>query len=175
MHREAVGERFSLPAMVKARDLTFEGVRRIGAALRPGVTEGRAHEIAQEILEAMGMERLWHKNLIRFGPGTLPDRPDAVFCASDQMAIAAMDEARFTHRLRIPEDLSIIGFDDAPPAAWPSYALTTYSQPIVPMVDATVALILERLADPAIPPRRVIVPGHLVLRGSCRLPPEPTP
>lgn len=68
--REAVGEAFSLPAMVKARDLTFEAVRRIAAEIRPGVSEGRGNEIAQEVLEAMGMDRLWHKNVVRFGPGT---------------------------------------------------------------------------------------------------------
>jgi Xaa-Pro aminopeptidase len=67
-HREAVGAAFSLPAMVKARDLTFEAVRRIGTAIQPGMTEGRGGEVAQEILEAMGMERLWHRNVIRFGP-----------------------------------------------------------------------------------------------------------
>jgi DNA-binding LacI/PurR family transcriptional regulator len=99
-----------------------------------------------------------------------PLRPDAVFCASDQMAITAMDAARFGHHLRVPDDLSIIGFDDAPPAAWPAYALTTYSQPVQPMVEATVTLILERLADPATPPRRIVIPGELILRASCRLP-----
>ncbi|WP_296600792.1 M24 family metallopeptidase [Phenylobacterium sp.] len=69
-NREAVGERFSLPAMVRARDLTFEAVRRIAAEIRPGISEGRGGEIAQEVLEAMGMERLWHRNVIRFGPDT---------------------------------------------------------------------------------------------------------
>jgi methionine aminopeptidase len=69
--REAVGETFSLDAMVKARDLTFEAVRRIAEAITPGVTEGRGGEIAQEVLETMGMDRLWHKNVVRFGPGTL--------------------------------------------------------------------------------------------------------
>jgi methionine aminopeptidase len=69
--REAVGEAFSLAAMTRARDLTFDALNRIAAAIRPGVTEGRAHALAQEILEGMGMERLWHRNVIRFGPGTL--------------------------------------------------------------------------------------------------------
>lgn len=88
--REAVGAAFSLPAMVRARDLTFEAVRRIAAEIRPGVSEGEGHEIAQRVLEAMGMERLWHRNVIRFGPGTLetffgdfsPDyvlKPDDIF------------------------------------------------------------------------------------------------
>lgn len=86
--REAVGETFSLPAMVKARDLTFEAVRRIAAQIQPGVTEGRGNEIAQEVLEAMGMDRLWHKNVIRFGPGTIETffadfQPDYVLQADD--------------------------------------------------------------------------------------------
>ncbi len=104
-----------------------------------------------------------------------PRRPDAVFCASDQMAITALDVARTGHGLRVPEDVSIVGFDDAPPSAWPPYALTTYAQPVLPMVAATVELILERLADPDAPPRRIVIAGHLVLRGSCRLPPAPDP
>ncbi len=54
-HREAVGEAFSLPAMIRARDLTFEAVRRIAEAVHPGMTEGRAHVLADEILQAMGL------------------------------------------------------------------------------------------------------------------------
>lgn len=68
--REAVGDRFSLPAMVRARDLTFEAVRRIAQRIEPGVTEGRGAEIAKEVLKAMGMDRIWHRNVIRFGPDT---------------------------------------------------------------------------------------------------------
>ncbi|PZQ59414.1 MAG: (Fe-S)-binding protein [Phenylobacterium zucineum] len=68
--REAVGAAFSLPAMLKARDLTFEAVRRIAANIRPGVTEGQGHEIAQRVVEEMGMDRVWHRHVIRFGPGT---------------------------------------------------------------------------------------------------------
>ena len=97
-------------------------------------------------------------------------RPDAVFCASDSMAIVAMDVARHDFGLRVPENLSIVGFDDAPPAAWPAYALTTWAQPVDAMVDATVSLLWEQLADAAPPPRQVIVPGRLMLRQSCRLP-----
>lgn len=86
--KEAVGQAFSLPAMVRARDLTFEAVRRIGAAIQPGMTEGRGDEVAQEILEAMGMERLWHRSVIRFGPDTLKTffgdfTPDYVLKADD--------------------------------------------------------------------------------------------
>lgn len=69
--QERVGEAFSLPAMLKARDLTFEAVHRIAATVRPGMTEGQALERADAILAEMGMERLWHRNLVRFGAETL--------------------------------------------------------------------------------------------------------
>ena len=69
--REAVGESYSLAAMIKAQDQAFEAVRRIAARIGPGVTEGRAHQIADEVLADLGMDRLWHKNVIRFGAGTL--------------------------------------------------------------------------------------------------------
>jgi methionine aminopeptidase len=86
--REAVGKTFSLPAMIKARDLTFEAVRRIADAVRPGMSEGRAHHIAETILQTMGMERLWHRSVIRFGAGTLETfhgafQPDYVLQADD--------------------------------------------------------------------------------------------
>lgn len=100
--------------------------------------------------------------------------PDAVFCASDQMAIAAMDVARSRFGLRVPEDISIAGYDDAPPASWPTYGLTTYAQPVREMVEATVQLILDQIANPAAPRRRVVLPGRLILRSSCRIPPSET-
>jgi len=69
--REGVGKPFSLPAMIKARDLTFDAVNRIASAIEPGMTEAKAYALAEDILERSGMERLWHKTIIRFGEGTL--------------------------------------------------------------------------------------------------------
>ncbi len=69
--REGVGEEFSLAKMVRARDLTFEAIGKIAPAIQPGMTEAEAHDHAQGVLEAMGMDRLWHKNIVRFGEGTM--------------------------------------------------------------------------------------------------------
>lgn len=101
---------------------------------------------------------------------TETDRPDAVFCANDHMAFAVMDVLRFELGLRVPEDVSVVGYDDVGLAAWPSYALTTVRQPAGRMVEAVVDILMDRVADPATQPRRVVLDGPLVLRRSARIP-----
>ncbi|RFU13288.1 LacI family DNA-binding transcriptional regulator [Rhodobacteraceae bacterium W635] len=98
------------------------------------------------------------------------DRPDAVFVANDHMAFAVMDVLRYELGLRIPGDVSVVGYDDVTIAAWPSYALTTVRQPANRMVDATVRTMLERISNPDAPARRVAIDGPLILRGSARIP-----
>jgi DNA-binding LacI/PurR family transcriptional regulator len=97
-----------------------------------------------------------------------PDPPDAVFVCNDHMAFAVMDVVRFELGLRVPEEVSIVGFDDVPPAAWPAYALTTFRQPVNRMVAETVTALLARIEDKAAPSRRVVLDGQLVVRGSTR-------
>ncbi|MEX0311365.1 MAG: LacI family DNA-binding transcriptional regulator [Tateyamaria sp.] len=101
---------------------------------------------------------------------TRPNRPDAVFCANDHMAFAVMDVLRFELGLRVPEDVSVVGYDDVTLAAWPSYDLTTVRQPAGQMAEATVDILMDRLSDPDTKPRRVALDGPLVLRGSARIP-----
>ncbi len=98
-----------------------------------------------------------------------PDRPDAVFVGNDHMAFAVMDVLRFELGLRVPEDVSVVGYDDVPIAAWPVYDLTTIRQPVNRMVSATVEALLSRIAgEPEA--RHIRIPGPLVLRGSARRP-----
>ena len=97
------------------------------------------------------------------------ERPDAVFVASDHMAFAVMDTLRFELGLRIPDDVSVVGFDNVPQADWGSYRLTTVEQPVQPMIEATVGLLQKYLRDDASPQsENVIVPGQLILRESVR-------
>ncbi len=98
------------------------------------------------------------------------DRPDAVFCANDHMAIAVMDTARHELGLRVPEDVSIVGYDDVGPARWPSYALTSVEQPVGTMVDLAVAALLDRIEGREAAARIARVPGELVVRASARRP-----
>ena len=95
------------------------------------------------------------------------DRPDAVFVGSDHMAIAVMDVLRSELNLHVPDDVSVVGFDNVPQAAWGAYQLTTVEQPIDLMIASTVALLLEQLAG-QVPARTVTVPCTLIERGSVR-------
>ena len=101
---------------------------------------------------------------------SLPDRPDAIFVANDHMAVAVMDVARYEFGLRIPEDLSIVGYDDVGPARWPSYGITSVTQPIENMVEATVDILMEQIASGEIEAQHKVLPGELIVRSSARQP-----
>ena len=92
--------------------------------------------------------------------------PDAIFCANDVMAFAVMDYLRLKTQYRVPEDVSIVGFDDIFMARWPIYNLSTIRQDIDSMAAAVTA-ILEGRRDPQNqrfdPPT---VETELVLRGT---------
>lgn len=75
-----------------------------------------------------------------------PSRPDALFCANDIMALAALDAARAVG-LDVPGDLSVLGCDNIPAAAWPSYQLSTIAQPVSAMLDKVVECISEKRLD----------------------------
>ncbi len=95
--------------------------------------------------------------------------PDAIFVANDHMAFAVMDELRFAMGLDVPGDVSVIGYDDVPMAAWPAYDLTTIRQPVNRMVSATVEAILG-LIESDLQPRKTHIIGPLIMRRSARLP-----
>ncbi|MGV1795307.1 LacI family DNA-binding transcriptional regulator [Rhizobium sp. A37_96] len=94
------------------------------------------------------------------------ERPDALFVVNDYMAIRAMDVIRNEAGLRIPEDVSVVGFDDITTAAQPTYALTTVRQPINRMVEASLRMLFEQIEDPSAQPEHMMLGAQLVERGS---------
>ncbi len=95
-------------------------------------------------------------------------RPDAVFVANDHMAIATMDVLRFELGLRVPQDVSVVGFDDVPPAAWPAYDLTTVRQNVEKMVAETVQMLLTQISEGTGISKRVVLDAALIIRTSTR-------
>lgn len=73
--------------------------------------------------------------------------PNGLFCANDIMAFAAIDAAKLNGMV-VGQDISILGFDDVPMAAWTTYQLTTFRQRIGQMVSESVGLIEKIWADP---------------------------
>jgi DNA-binding LacI/PurR family transcriptional regulator len=92
-------------------------------------------------------------------------RPTALIAATDQLALGAIEAAREAG-LGVPEDLSIVGFDDVPGAAWSRPGLTTVRQPLFEKGEVAGRLLTEHAA-----PRDVILPVELVVRGSTAAPP----
>ena len=84
------------------------------------------------------------------------EAPDGVFCVTDLLALGFMDVARQEFGIAIPDDLCVVGFDDIEQAGWASYQLTTFRQPLDPMADEVVDLLLE--PERAVSERRMIEP-----------------
>lgn len=90
---------------------------------------------------------------------------DAIFCANDISAFGAMDYLR-KQGIRIPEDISVIGFDNVAMSDWSSYHLTTWHQPVEEMVEDAINLLLEHINSDDAAPIIQKLEGHLVKRGS---------
>ncbi len=97
----------------------------------------------------------------------LDPRPTAVFAANDTTALETMAVAR-SLGLAVPQDLSVIGFDNVPESALGNPPLTTVEQPIQKMGSEAVRLLIELIEDPSQPPDRVVLPTKLVVRESCQ-------
>ncbi|WP_293573804.1 LacI family DNA-binding transcriptional regulator [Phaeobacter sp.] len=96
------------------------------------------------------------------------DPPEAVFVANDHMAFATMDVLRSELGLSVPDDVSVVGYDDVPIASWPAYSLTTVRQPANRMVASTVEILLDEIEGKPQGPRHVQIDGPLIIRGSTR-------
>ena len=107
------------------------------------------------------------------------EKPDGLFVANDHMAIAVMDVLRDELQLRVPEDVSVVSYDDVPAAGWKGYDLTTIRQPADLMVESAVDILLGQIDDKnaghawdeagAIVPK-IEIEAPLILRGSARIP-----
>lgn len=89
----------------------------------------------------------------------------AVFCSNDEMAIGAM-RALSAHGLRVPDDVSVVGFDDIRFARYTSPSLTTVAQPKNALGREAMTMMIELLNDPEVPPRKRVLSADLVVRGS---------
>jgi len=89
--------------------------------------------------------------------------PEAVFCVNDLMAFGLLDQLRQLG-LSAPDDISVVGFDDVPMAAWAPYRLTTLRQDPERIAREVISILNRRIAEPDLPPMSISFPVHLVVR-----------
>jgi LacI family transcriptional regulator len=99
----------------------------------------------------------------------LPDPPTAIFAFNDRMAIGAMQGAA-DRGLRVPADISVVGFDDTAEATIAVPALTTVRQPLAELGRTAVSLLLRQLHNRRLEPLRVELETRLVVRASTARP-----
>jgi DNA-binding LacI/PurR family transcriptional regulator len=161
-----------------ARHLIETGHRRIahvmgwqGSSTGRDRAEGFRQALRDEGLEPFAMiDGMYSRDVASDAvramfPGN--EKPDGIFVSSDHMAFAIMDTLRFELGLSIPDDVSVVGYDDVPMAAWPSFNLTTIRQPVRRMVEATVDILLNQIEGESAP-NRIRIDGPLVKRGSVK-------
>ena len=102
----------------------------------------------------------------------LPDPPTAIFCANDEMAFGALDAVK-SKGLRVPDDISIMGFDDIPNSSFVYPPLSTIRQPYVDMGVRAMREVVEMLNGRPVGASRVLFPTELVVRQSTGPAPAP--
>lgn len=93
------------------------------------------------------------------------NRPDAVFCASDVFAAAAVNVSR-AHQVAVPEELMVVGFDNIALCEVVRPAITSVNQPKQQLGFTAAEMLLERIEDPKIPPRHMLLSTELIIRAS---------
>jgi DNA-binding LacI/PurR family transcriptional regulator len=96
-----------------------------------------------------------------------PEPPDAAFCVTDLIALGLMDAARHEFGREIPDQLSVIGFDDIEPAGWASYRLTTFAPPLDRLAARVVSLVTAERGETA-QLGRTTLEAEFVRRNSVR-------
>jgi DNA-binding LacI/PurR family transcriptional regulator len=95
--------------------------------------------------------------------------PDAIIVANDAMAIGCVDEVREAFGLKVPQDVSIVGFDGVGPARFAAYDLSTVRQPVGRMTEAAVSMLIDRIEDPDLSPEKRVFSGERIRGGSARM------
>jgi LacI family transcriptional regulator len=98
---------------------------------------------------------------------TLPERPTAIMAANDQTAFAVMEIAKQFH-LRVPQELSVIGFDNTPESAFTSPPLTTVDQSIVAMGGRAAELLIQLVEGKEVENKLYQLPTRFIVRDSCQ-------
>ncbi len=148
------------PAELGSVQERFRGY--LDALRKAGIETGGQVALSGQFTEQFGMSALPHL-LAAAHP------PTAAFVASDYIALGVISAAE-AHGIRVPDDLSVVGFDDIRFSQYVRPRLTTIRSPLDRLAHLGVELLFERLADPQAPARTHVLPVELVIRESAVAP-----
>ena len=161
-----------------ATQLIAAGCRRLAVVSSAARTTSLVDRIDafRAVAAAHGLEtRLWQEGPTDYRTGRqaalalhADTMPDGVFCVTDLLALGFLDAARSELGRRVPEDLSVIGFDDIAQAGWAAYRLTTFEQPVNDLTGAVMNVIRRRAQGATAPQELTTVPIRLVARATVR-------
>nr|WP_239452065.1 substrate-binding domain-containing protein [Frondihabitans sp. PAMC 28766] len=97
------------------------------------------------------------------------DRPTAIFAASDMQAMGVYEAARSID-VSIPDDVSVVGYDDLQVTRWAGPPLTTVRQPLTEMAEEATRLVLRLRDEPQLKSTRLELATSLIVRGSTGAP-----
>jgi DNA-binding LacI/PurR family transcriptional regulator len=174
-HFDVVGLDNSAAGYLLAEHLIKLGSRRIAFLMRPlsaptverryaGVREALAHhriDVAPDWLQVGDPSEAKFVHSLIAGK-----RWDAVVCANDLTA-AQLIPTIARSKMRVPQDIRVVGFDDAKYASLVSVPLTTVQQPCRDIAITAFQTMLSRIAEPTLPARNILLAPRLVVRESC--------
>jgi len=159
-----------------AENLLAAGCRRlavVSSAARTASLVGRINAFRTRV--AGVPVRVWEDGPTDYRSGwnaaltLLADEPfDGVFCVTDLLALGFLDAARSNFGRRVPDELSVIGFDDIPQAGWDAYRLTTFRQPVERLTGVVMDVLRRRKEHTAPPHALTTVPVELIVRSTVR-------
>ena len=163
---------------VAAEQLLAAGCRNlavVSSGARTASLLGRLDAFCDRAAQANVPVRVWQEGATDYSTGRQAalsmlgkDVIDGAFCVTDLIALGFLDAARLDRGRHVPDDLSIVGFDDIPQAAWSAYRLTTFRQPVRMLTDQVMQVIRRRAETPESPRAVFTLPASLIVRRTVR-------
>jgi len=161
-----------------AKQLLAAGCRHlavVSSEARTASLDGRLDAFCKHAMRAGVPVRIWREGPTDYSTGReaalamlTKDEIDGAFCVTDLIALGFLDAARFDCGRRVPDDLSVIGFDDIPQAGWRAYQLTTFRQPVRLLTDQVMQVIRQRAENSESPHAVFTLPASAVIRMTVR-------
>jgi DNA-binding LacI/PurR family transcriptional regulator len=95
-------------------------------------------------------------------------KPDAIICSNDAMAIGVIDELKENFCIKVPDDISVVGFDGINASSWYNYQITTVQQPMKQLTKAAVDILMERIENPQAAAEVRVFTGSLIEGNSIK-------